>query len=165
LQDGRHRSEDAVTISLKCRAWVVLVLFCLVVSAPGCGTNELESSTAVKLRGLGNFYLDYAVAKNGKGPADEQDLRKHMRHIEGSVLRMNGVDPNNLDPLFVSDRDQEPFVVLYGLTLRDISGAGGPLVAHEKNGKKGKRLVVFGNAKVEEVDEARFQELKSPKPE
>ncbi len=128
-------------------------------AAPGCGSNELESPTANKLRGLAKLYLDCAVSKGGRGPASEQEFHKHLRRLEGFVLRMNGVDPAGLETAFISERDGDPFVVLYGVSITQISGTSAPLVAHEKTGKNGKRLVAFANAKVEAADEARFQQL------
>jgi hypothetical protein len=135
-----------------------LVLLVLAV-LPGCGADELASPTAARLKGLATVYLDYAVPKNGKGPANEQVLRKHMRSLPDFVLRTNGVDPEALDALFVSERDGEPFVVLYGISISGMSGTKAPLLAHEKTGKGGKRLIVFANTKVELVDDARLQEL------
>jgi hypothetical protein len=129
----------------------------------GCGSNDLESPTAAKLRALANFYLDYAVAKNGGGPANEQVLKKHMRGLPDFILQSNGVDPAAIDAVFSSERDREPFVVVYGTMITRISGTSAPLVAHEKTGKNGKRLVVYANAKVDLVDEARLQELSARK--
>jgi hypothetical protein len=143
-------------ILLRPGTWLVLLAL---LAAPGCGSNELESPTAIRLGKLAGFYLDCAVAKNGKGPANEKALKGHIRSIPGFSLQASGVDPAAIDSLFVSDRDQEPFVVLYGLTIAQVSGTKAPLVAHEKTGKNGKRLVGFANAKVELVDEARLQEL------
>ena len=131
----------------------------LLSTVPGCGTNELESPTALRLKGLAALYLDYAVGKNGKGPADEQVFQKHLRSLPGFVLEMNKLDPNALDKSFMSARDDSAFVVQYGVTITQISGTSAPLIAHEKTGKNGKRLAVFANAKVELVNEARLQEL------
>jgi hypothetical protein len=142
--------------------WLASGLLVLVLgAAPGCGSNELDSPTANKLRGLAKLYLDCAVSKSGPGPANEEEFKKHLRRLEGFVLKMNGVDPAALDEAFVSERDGEPFVIRYGVSIGHISGTSAPLVAHEKTGKNGKRLVAFANAKVEAVDEARFQELMS----
>ena len=142
-------------------AWLFLLAL---VAAPGCGSDEVNSPTAARLKGLATQYLDYAVAKNGKGPAREEDFKKHLRGQPGFVLEMNGLDPKAIDAAFVSERDGEPFVVLYGIMISQISGTSAPLVAHEKTGKGGKRLAVLANAKVEHVDEARLRELMSTKP-
>ena len=72
-------------------------------ATPGCGSDELESPTALKLRALSGFYLDYAVARQGQGPATEQDLKKHIRSMPDQLLGPSGVDRNAIDSLFVSD--------------------------------------------------------------
>ena len=140
-------------------AWPLLLLMAALVALPGCGSDELESPTAKKLQALGNFYLDYAVGKNGKGPENEQELKKHIRSTPDHVLSTTGFDRNSIDSLFNSERDQQPFVVLYGLTIKQVGGKSAPLVAHEKTGKNGKRLVGFANGKVELVEESRLNEL------
>jgi hypothetical protein len=135
------------------------------IAVPGCGADELNSPTAAKLRGISTYYLDLAFARSGKGPANEKEFKKHLRGQPGFALEMNGVDPKSIDAeLFVSERDQEPFVVLYGLTITRIAADAAPLVAHEKTGKNGKRLAVLANNKVELVDEAGLEALRSAKP-
>ena len=104
------------------------------------------------------MYLDYAAAKGG-GPPNEEEIKKHLRRVEKFVLQGNGVDPNAIDATFVSERDKEPFVVLYGVGISQISGTSAPVVAYEKTGVGGKRLVAFANTKLDHVDEAKLQEL------
>jgi hypothetical protein len=130
----------------------------------GCSSSDdLSSPTAVRMRALANFYLDYAIPKNGKGPAGEQVFKKHIRGLPDFLLRQNGVEPDAVDAMFVSERDREPLVINYGLTITHISGKSGVAVAHEKTGKNGKRLIVLSNCKVELADEARLQELNAEK--
>jgi hypothetical protein len=143
--------------------WPLLVVLVAVVALPGCGSNELDSPTAKKLRALGNFYLEHAVAKSGKGPVNEQEFKKHIRATPDHVLSVSGIDRASIDSLFNSERDQEPFVVVYGLTITKVGGDAAPLVAHDKTGANGKRLVGFANGKVELVDESRLNELLAAK--
>jgi hypothetical protein len=142
-------------------AWLGLLALGAV---PGCGSDELNSPTAVRLRGLASLYMDYAASRTGKGPATEGEFKKHLRTLPDHVLNANGCDPNKIDEVFVSPRDQEPFVVRYGIKITRISGTEAPLVAHEKSARNGKLLVAFANGKVEHVDEARLQELKAANP-
>jgi hypothetical protein len=135
----------------------------VLVAASGCGSNELESPTAMKMKALANFYLEYAVAQKGKGPANEAALKKHIRSVPDFILKTNGVDPSGVDALFTSERDQEPFVVAYAGAISRISGDSTQVIAHEKTGKNGKRLVVYASAKVDLVDEARLKELTGAK--
>jgi hypothetical protein len=135
-------------------------------AALGCGaSDERNSPTAARLRGIATYYLDLTFARNGQGPADESELKKHMRRQERSDLVSNGIDPQAIDStLFVSERDGEPFVVLYQQTITRVTADSAPLVAYEKTGKDGKRLAVLANNKVHLVDEAGLEALKSPKP-
>jgi hypothetical protein len=136
----------------------VLVL----VTVPGCGSDALSSPTAINLRKLANLYLNYAVSANGRGPSREEDFKKYVQGMPDFLLRNNNVEPAERDGLFVSGRDQQPIVIVYGVAISGMSATQAPLVAYEQSGQKGKRLVAFANTKVEEVDEARLKELKGP---
>jgi hypothetical protein len=130
--------------------------FCAV---SGCGPDEATVRATAQLKGLSNLYLDYAISRNGAGPATEQDFKKHLRGMPDHVLGSNGIDPKALDAAFISARDQEPFVVLYGLRISSISAKSAPVVVHEKTGKDGTLLAGCCNGKVEQVDSTRLKEL------
>jgi hypothetical protein len=115
------------------------------------------------MRGLANMYLDHVAAKGA--PANQEALKKHMQAQMEWTLTGYNLDPKNLDAAFVSDRDKEPLVVIYGQGVSAISGDSKQVVAHEKTGVGGKRLVVFLSTKVDVVDEAELEKLKSAKQE
>lgn len=75
------------------------------------------------------------------------------------MLEENGLNPDGLDKAFVSDRDGEPFVVRYGQRIGSVGGTSTQVIAHEKTGKGGRRLVSFVSGKVELADDARLQEV------
>jgi hypothetical protein len=132
--------------------WLLLVAFAAALA--GCTkSDELNSPTAMRLKGLATMYLDYAAQKSGGGPPNEVELKKFMRLVETFVLEDRGIDPKNIDATFVSLRDQQPFVVIYGVGLSRISGTSAPVVAYEKTGKNGMRLVAFANTKLDYVDD------------
>jgi hypothetical protein len=139
-------------------AWCLLLAF----TACGCSDDALTSPTALKMKGLANAYLDHFVGV-GDAPADEQALKKHMRGLRPSVQYDCNIDPDNIDASFVSQRDNEPLVVIYGQGVGSISGDSKQVIAHEKSGKNGKRLVVFVSTKVDHVNEAELERLKSAK--
>jgi hypothetical protein len=139
-------------------SWIVLLAL-----AGGCGSDSaLSSPTAQRMSGLANAYLDHIVGANGP-PANEAAFKKHMLGLRPSVQYDFKIDPNNIDASFVSERDKEPLVVMYGQAPGKISGDSKKVIAHEKTGKNGKRLVVFASTKVDLVDEAELQQLKSAK--
>jgi hypothetical protein len=142
----------------------LLCLALLIVVIPGCGSDELDSPTATKLRTISNLYLNYAIGKNGQGPESEEVFKKYLRGLSDDILGPAGVNRKELDSLFVSERDGEPFVIVYGQKITKISGNSGSVIAHEKTGKGGRRLVSLSNTKVEHVDEAGLQNLLSKQP-
>jgi len=114
------------------------------------------------MQGLANAYLDHVVGANGS-PPDEAAFKKHLRGLRASVQYDYKIDPENIDASFVSERDKEPLVIMYGQDIGKISGDSKKVIAHEKTGKNGKRLVVFASTKVDVVSEAELERLKSAK--
>lgn len=138
------------------------LLALLILFIAGCSDNALNSPTALKMKGLANAYLDHVVGANGP-PTDEATFKKHLKGLRASVQYDYKIDPENIDASFVSQRDNEPLVVLYGKGVGKISGDSKHVIAHEKTGKNGKRLVVFASTKVDIVNEAELERLKSAK--
>jgi hypothetical protein len=114
------------------------------------------------MTGLANAYLDHVVGANGS-PADEKAFKKHLQGLRASVQYDYHVDPNNIDAFLISERDNQPFVVTYGQGVGKISGNSKHVIAHEKTGKNGKKLVVFTSTKVDVVNDAELERLKTAK--
>ena len=151
-----------ISVRSRLRATLWLVAF-LALCVSGCGgDNALNSPTALKMKGVANAYLDHVVGANGP-PVDEAAFKKHLRGLRASVQYDYHIDPNNIDASFVSERDHEPLVIMYGQGVGKISGDSKRVLAHEKTGKNGKRLVVFVSTKVDVVNEAELEQLKSAK--
>lgn len=138
-----------------------LLLCCLLLAALGCSDDALTSETALKMKGLANAYLDHVVGAGGS-PKSEEAFKKHMRGLRASVQYDFKIDPANIDASFVSGRDNQPLVVIYGQDVGTISGKSRQVVAHEKTGKNGKRLVVFISTKVENLSAAELEKLTAP---
>jgi hypothetical protein len=121
----------------------------------GCGRdNALDSPTATRLKGLATMYLDFVVAKGGNSPANEAELKKHMRTIDAIQLNMAGFQRDKIDEAFVGLRDNEPFVVVYGVEAGTIGAKNGPIVAYEKTGSRGKKLAADISAQVQLLTES-----------
>jgi hypothetical protein len=151
---------------VRCRSKLVLALL---VAALGCTGGDatppvdeaLSSPTAAQMRSLANMYLDYVTATKGDIPPSEEDLKKHIRSQPGMTLSQYDIDRQNIDSLFASLRDHEPLNVVYGGRLTVLSGNSKQVVAHEKTGVNGKKLVVFASTKVDHVDDQELQRLLS----
>jgi hypothetical protein len=88
-------------------------------------------------------------------------LKEYVRAAPHQSLPLD-IDPANREAVFVSDRDQQPFVIVPGASIRGMTGTEAPLVAYEQTGVGGRRLVAYANSKVEEVSDDRLQELLGP---
>jgi hypothetical protein len=97
------------------------------------------------------MYGRYRAAHRGTPPPDEAALKKFISGLSPTEQSGLGIDPANLEKMFTSPRDGQPYVVLYK--------SSGAVIAYEQVGKNGKRLVAYPDTKVEEVDEARLKEL------
>jgi hypothetical protein len=135
------------------------LLVAAVLVMAGCANPDADS-TAAKLQKIGNFYGPYCVAHGLRGPASEAEFRAYIRSCPALQLQTLDVSPDNLDPLFKSDRDQQPFILRYGLSLAGSGGkANKQVFAYEQTGKSGKRLALYTTGKVAMLDDAALQEL------
>jgi hypothetical protein len=149
----------------------VLLLAIGGLTATGCSRSSPDAvspqGTMVQ-RQLTSVHWLYAkyLEKRQKTPADLADLRafgEMLPSVEGGPISLT-------EDFLVSPRDKKPLVIRFGVTSREPPRKvaedappilpDGPLLAHEQDGERGKRFVVYaGSGRVEEVDETRFQEL------
>jgi hypothetical protein len=110
------------------------------------------------------LYTDYSIAHHNAGPPDIETLKKHARAMDPRSLGGAGVDISRLDEYFTSPRDKQPLQIRFGVAVTNL-GRNAPLLAHEQTGVRGKKLAVYANSKVEELDEAGLKQAlegKSP---
>jgi hypothetical protein len=137
---------------------LLLTTFALT-SVIGCDRSDsLSSPTALQLQDLATVYIDYAVAK-GAGPANEQQLRKHVGNVPAFLMVSKDSKVGTATPNYVSKRDGEPFVIRYGVGFCPAEGDDAPVIACERSGKDGTRLVAYANGEVACLDEVAAREL------
>jgi hypothetical protein len=76
---------------------------------------------------------------------------------------MANIDPKAIDDVFVSERDKQPFVIVYGTSISRLSGDSKEVLAYEKTGVNGKHLLTYINAKVDHVSADELQKLLAAK--
>jgi hypothetical protein len=103
---------------------------------------------------LAAFYGQFQSQYRGQPPANEAAFKEFIRAVDGSKGATD-----NLDSLFLSERDRKPYVIVYGRPKARAGSGGMSIIAYEQDGKDGKRLVVNSLGMVQEVDQTRFQEL------
>jgi hypothetical protein len=128
----------------------VLVIVALI----GCGsrgqqTGPTPTNDANNLRGIIRYYM-LATRDLGRPPQNIDELKATLA---GAVE-----DPS---PYFRSNRDGQEYVVVWGLQLQEL-----PLdtiLAYERTGAGGKRMVVNLDGVAREVTPEEFAKLKFPK--
>ncbi len=127
----------------------------------GCSRTDPASRIGAmndtRIKQLANLYMAHQIRNGSNGPKDEAAFKMFVKSgMPSHRLEMMRVDPSKVDELFVSERDGQPFVIKYGQS-------GGPMsqlaVVFEKEGQAGKKQVAFTNGKVEELDDAGYQQL------
>jgi hypothetical protein len=136
------------------RAVLLLVIFCL-----GCGGGQKPGQ--VPIRGLSVCYGQYQARNRGQAPPSEKDFKEFIqKQMTREFLEGFGASPEDLDKLFISPRDKEPYQVRYKALLRPPGPDGkGEIVIWEKEGVNGKRMVAYSTTKSDEIDDATFKEL------
>ncbi len=140
----------------------ILCVAVLIVSATSCSTDKVAGIVAEhnnsSMKRTVNLYSAYQLANGWQGPRDENTLRQYVTDggLPDKSLQWMGIDPKNLDSLFISDRDKKPFKIRWGVTGgRGVVDA----IVFEDTGMDGKKLVAFNGVIVEEEDDAHYKDL------
>jgi hypothetical protein len=134
--------------------WILLLLPLTAPLLSGCGSgsanNHIKQTSHV--RAIAALYFT-ANSVLGKNPSNEQEFKNVLsqRKMDLGVLGVSSVDE-----LFVSDRDDQPLVIIYGPQPK---GAAQGVIVYEQIGKDGVKLVGTSNGQVIEADAAQFAKL------
>lgn len=120
----------------------------------GCGGDGQKAAQKEisHIRLLTNLYVK-SERELGRSPANLEEFKSAIAKMD---LSLEAMKLTSIDEVFVSDRDGQPLVIVYGQSPNGV-------VAYEQTGVDGKRQVGFKLGNVEEADEGRFKEL-VPKP-
>jgi len=132
--------------------WLALIAAALLV---GCGSNAGSATKGVSHVGAISALYFKATSVLGRSPADEQEFKAA---VAKGPMDLDVLGVSSVDELFVSDRDGQPLVILYGPRLKNSHG----VIAYEQTGKDGVRLVGTSNGQVIEADATRFSKLVPP---
>jgi hypothetical protein len=125
----------------------------LAVTVAGCSGGAPSSEKQLPhAKAIAVLYFK-AVSTLGRAPKSEAEFKQV---ISQGTVDFDVLGVSTVDELFVSDRDNEPLVIIYGESSK---GASPGVVAYEQTGKDGKRLVATNNGQVVEADAARFGQL------
>jgi hypothetical protein len=130
--------------------------------AVGCGGDDdgagaLAEANASNIQRLTNLYFTFQANNDFRGPKDEAEFKAFLTGYNPEKLKRIGIDPATIAALFVSERDNQPFKIRYGVR-GSAMGSTEPVV-FEATGVDGKRQVGFLSFTQREVDPAEYDAL------
>jgi len=134
------------------RCFAGLSLCLLLVGVVGCGQSRSDRVKAVNSsnsKRLSNLYMAYQHNSSGfEGPEDEASFRDFISSLPESSMELFGFTSGEIDQLFVSERDGQPFQIRY--KIRGAEDGSEPVI-FEKTGVDGVRIVGFTGMVEKEV--------------
>lgn len=138
------------------RCWPLIVL---AGSLAGCGAKpEKLEPRPPQLQQIQVLYRIYVQRHNGVGPRNREEFKQFIQAQGKTEAKRLDVDLAQLDRLFVSPRDGQPYSINYGLRLMDEVHKR-QIIISEMLGRDGKREIGFLNGWIEEVDADKADEL------
>lgn len=134
----------------------------------GCGgsdsdASQVQDANRSNIQRLTNLYTRHQMQHVGQGPKNEQEFKKYIQGLDSETLKNMGVDVAQVDSLFVSERDQQPFDIRYSVKSSFREAAKG--LIFERTGVEGVRQVGISTIAVKEIaDEQVIADLKAGKP-
>ena len=133
---------------------VLFMVLSFLFSAVGCSNVsqvavERESSN---IKRIAIVYGKYIRENRGRPPATEDAFKKFL------TLNSKAFGVDNADEILVSERDNEPYKILYGKKLPKTA-SGDLYVACETTGLDGLRFAATSLGKVEEVEADKLSSL------
>ena len=135
----KFRAAFPSVMAMVCSSVLILPIGCQQTQKP---VEEARPSQ------LAIFYGRFISAHQGQSPANEKELKDFISKLDANV---------NVDEIFVSPRDNEPYVVRYKLGTA-MPGAE-MVTVHEKTGVNGKKMIGLATGQVRIVDDDEFQKL------
>lgn len=138
-------------------AWFSVVRLACLSFAVGCGGAPVDAAGRAEavLTEVVRAYAAHVRSNRYQPPATEAEFKAALLKSGDGILKRAGV--RNVDQLLISPRDSQPFVIVYGKDARRLLERG--VVAYERTGVSGHKLVGFDLGYVEDVDEQAFKRL------
>ena len=105
-------------------------------AATGCGSQKKSLAREQSgIKKLSVVYGRFLSQHRGQPPANEAEFKKYVQSLPPADLTSFGVDDSNR--IFISDRDEKPYIIIYGQPKGPPGPGGSPVIAYEQEGKVG----------------------------
>ena len=145
------------------RAWLGAVWLCLVSLCSCSGPNPdsmFAAATDSNAKRLGTLYGQFQLRNKEDrlaGPTSKEDFLEFIKEQKPDHLLRIGVDVNDLEAIFKSERDDLPFKIRWEVK-GSMRGPAKPVI-FESAGRDGKFLVGYTGFVEKEVDQSEYDRL------
>ncbi len=145
----------------------MICALCICGSMIGCGGDSpddiIGASTQTNIARIANLYVRFQFENGGVGPADEATFKEYIRGLEPATLSRIGMSSDSIDSTFISERDSQPFKIVYGV---QGGGRGATIgIVFEVDGVDGSRMVGLTSLACQEIsDNAEYSKLLAGEP-
>lgn len=133
----------------------------LVLLTLGCSNpadSKIRELNATSIQRLANTYTFYQARNSYKGPKDEEALREFIASPQNQKgFERAGIDVSDVDALFISPRDEEPFKIKYGMAGSTLGFKDA--IIFESVGVEDEIMVGFGGGRTELMSPDEADEL------
>jgi hypothetical protein len=137
-------------------ALVLLAVYAALLSGCGDGEAQKQMQERDNIRTLARMYGQFMSGHRGVGPKNEAEFKQYLESRKGELA---GEQITDINTLFISNRDEKPYVVVYGLGQPAAMTPTGRVIAYEQQGVDGKRMVAYETMAADELDEERFKSV------
>ena len=131
----------------------------------GCGdslNSKVQELNATAIQRLSNSYTFFQSRNSFRGPKTEEEFRGFFTHHESQKgFDRAGIDVSDVDALFISPRDDQPFRVKYG--VKGSPFGFNEAIIFETSGVDGQIMVGFGGGTTKLMSAEEAEELFSSK--
>lgn len=157
----------ASNVGIGSRRLISLVLCCGAILPcaaflPGCGAKVDENTVdpAENIRQLALSYVQYSAQNRGVGPKDKEKLKEFM-------IKRNGMNEADAEARFISPRDNEEYVIRWGLRPQGSGPIGpdppkSPIIIYEKTGDGRTHITADGKMAVITMSEEELASALGP---
>lgn len=138
-----YRWRRSCWVKLACVAAVLIPMV-------GCGGGDSPEQTLEERQGLkaiSVLYGTFLSMNGGQPPASGEQLKEFAGALKQNGRVPMGLDLEDLDSIFVSPRDGEPYVLLLGENALN-NGGDRTAIAYEQTGRDGMRQIALSNTAV-----------------
>ncbi len=143
--------------------WIITTTTFLLLSFTGCsrGPNVddmVAKATDSNVKRVAKMYTIFMKSHDWKGPQNANELKAFISRQNADQMRAMGIDPDNLDALFLDERDQQELKVRWSLKGA-MRTPPLPVVFEANASPDGFYQVGFTGSAAKQVDQAEYDRM------